>query len=151
DVQRCEAEEESHRTGTEETVRQGPRALPAVPSGERGFDRRRGYLAVQPRRRPDAADGKLVRRVGVLREGRGPLRRTRLPQQRDRALQPCAATGSGPGIDLLQAREDQRDEGLQERCEEELSRVRRPHAEGGADRRSVPRAEGVRRSLPGSG
>ena len=75
----------------------------------------------------------------------------RLPQQRHRALQQDPAAIAGPRLDLLQARQDQRAEGLQERREEELPRVRRPDAEGREDRRGVPRAEGIRRSLSRSG
>jgi tetratricopeptide (TPR) repeat protein len=40
---------------------------------------------------------------------------------------------------------------LQERRQEELPRVRRPDAEVGAHRRSVPRPERVRRSVSGPG
>ena len=53
----------------------------------------------------------------------------------------------GPRVDLLQARQDQREEGLQQRRQAELPRVRRPDAEGRQDRRGVPRAEGIRRPL----
>ena len=57
----------------------------------------------------------------------------------------------GPRVDLLQARQDQRAEGLQQRREDQLPRVRRPDAEVRQDRRGVSRAEGVRRSLSRSG
>ena len=95
--------------------------------------------------------GNADRRRRLLREGGRPLRRRRLLQQRHRALQQDPAPLARPRIDLLQARKDQRAEGLQQRREAELPRVRRPDAEGRQDRRGVSRAEGIRRSLSRSG
>ena len=46
---------------------------------------------------------------------------TRLLQQRHRALQQDPAPLAGPGVGLLQARQDQRAEGLQERREAVIS------------------------------
>ena len=91
-----------------------------------------GRRSVQPRRRPHAATGQRQRGRRLLRAGGRPVRRGRLLQQRHRALQQDPAQRPGAELDLLQAREDQREEGIHQRREEELPRVRRPDAEGRA-------------------
>ena len=114
------------------------------------FDRERERArcrAVQSRRRPDAPPGQRGRCGRLLRTGRRPLRRHGLLQQRHCAVQQDPAALAGPGERLLQAREDQRAEGLQERRESQLPRVCRPDAEGRQSRRGVSGAERVRGSL----
>ncbi len=136
---------------TEEAVRPGALALHPAPRGGRARPRRRRLAAVQPCWRPASAAGQRHRGARLLREGGRRLRRARFPQQRHRPLQQGAAAVTGAHLGLLQAREDLGDQGLQERRQEELPRVRRADAEVGTHRRGVPRAQGVRRPLSGPG
>ena len=141
------------RIRAEKAVRQGARR--STSSSSRRCDGRVGRrrrAALQPRGRSLAPHGQRRGRAELLRAGRRSVRRRAASSTtRSRSATRFSASRRAAHSIYYKLGKISANEGIQQRREEELPRVRRPHAEGGADRRGVPRAEGVRRSLSRSG